>query len=187
MQQYNDDWRQKRKLVSQEFTATAVPKYHVMQEKQARLLVQNLVKDPSTFVPELQLYVSHSSPCFFYLMFLNGQTDRFYDFSCNIRVLPRIHRGSPFPARPFKYGGLHPLCHPWKLSRGHFPKPSVIRDLFDNSETQSCLVKYVPSWFPGAGFKKYATVCRKRFQDATWVPFLWSKKALVSSLFSSLT
>lgn len=55
--QYGDDWRQQRKLVAQEFSAGIVPKYYAMQEQQARLLAQNLVKDPSTLVPEIKLYV----------------------------------------------------------------------------------------------------------------------------------
>lgn len=61
MQQYNDDWRQKRKLVSQEFTPAVVHKYHAIQEKQARLLVQNLVKDSSKLVAEIKLYVFYPS------------------------------------------------------------------------------------------------------------------------------
>lgn len=60
LMKYNDDWRQQRKIVAQEFTPAIVPRYHGMQEKQARLLIRNLAKDPSIFIPELKLYVSFS-------------------------------------------------------------------------------------------------------------------------------
>lgn len=47
--------------MAQEFTSAAVPKYHLIQEKQIRLLVQNLVKHPNMFDQELELCDSFPS------------------------------------------------------------------------------------------------------------------------------
>ena len=33
------------------------------------------------------------------------------------------------------------------------------------------IVKYVPSWFPGAGFKLFGEDCRKRCEDVGEIPF----------------
>jgi hypothetical protein len=42
------------------------------------------------------------------------------------------------------------------------------------------LVKHVPEWFPGAGFKRKARIWRKSLTDMNVVPFEAAKLALVS-------
>jgi hypothetical protein len=42
-------------------------------------------------------------------------------------------------------------------------------------------VKYLPEWFPGAGFKRKAKAWRKRVLDMPTKPFQFVKKELVSS------
>ena len=39
-------------------------------------------------------------------------------------------------------------------------------------------VKYVPEWFPGAGFKAFARVARKNLDDSINPPFQHVKKSL---------
>ncbi|KAJ7844085.1 putative monooxygenase [Mycena olivaceomarginata] len=57
LQPYNDNWRQQRKLVAQEFGSSAVRHYHPFQEAEARKLVHGLVDDPTTLPRQTQLRI----------------------------------------------------------------------------------------------------------------------------------
>ena len=39
-------------------------------------------------------------------------------------------------------------------------------------------VKYIPEWFPGAGFKRFARLTRKGLEDSMDHPFQYVKEAL---------
>ena len=41
------------------------------------------------------------------------------------------------------------------------------------------VVRYIPDWFPGAGFKQMAREFRKTFQELVDVPFEFVKKQMV--------
>lgn len=46
-----------------------------------------------------------------------------------------------------------------------------------------CLtVKHLPSWFPGAGFKRKAAVWKAQIEEGADAPFQWMKDRLVSNL-----
>ncbi len=55
MQSCNEKWRKQRRLVSQNFSQSNVPKYYNIQEKAAAALILKLADDPSNFIPDLQL------------------------------------------------------------------------------------------------------------------------------------
>lgn len=42
------------------------------------------------------------------------------------------------------------------------------------------LVRYTPSWLPGAGFKRQALSWKKRFDSIMDIPFTWAKNQIVS-------
>jgi hypothetical protein len=44
-------------------------------------------------------------------------------------------------------------------------------------------VKYLPEWFPGAGFQKKAKIWKKIVLDMPNVPFQFVKKQLVSIIY----
>ena len=39
------------------------------------------------------------------------------------------------------------------------------------------IVKYVPEWFPGAGFKTFARIAKKNIDDSITPPFLYVKES----------
>jgi hypothetical protein len=43
------------------------------------------------------------------------------------------------------------------------------------------IVRYIPEWFPGGGFKKKARVWKKGWLDSAIIPFKEASKAFVSS------
>ena len=47
------------------------------------------------------------------------------------------------------------------------------------SDLSSCTVRYVPAWFPGAEFKRYAKRVGAKMAEMEHVPFNWAKKQIV--------
>ena len=47
-------------------------------------------------------------------------------------------------------------------------------------------MRYIPSWFPGAGFKRYSVEWKKLIEDFVNEPFEDCKQKIVSSLQSLL-
>lgn len=58
LQPYGENWRKQRRLVAQDFGQTMAPRYHSLQEKEARILVRNILKDPGNLVSQIKLYVT---------------------------------------------------------------------------------------------------------------------------------
>ncbi|KAF7375471.1 putative monooxygenase [Mycena sanguinolenta] len=57
LQSYNENWRQQRKIVAQDFSPSAVRRYCSLQETEARKLVHGLLDDPSTLANQTQLRI----------------------------------------------------------------------------------------------------------------------------------
>jgi hypothetical protein len=45
------------------------------------------------------------------------------------------------------------------------------------------ILKYVPSWIPGAGFKRHALECRKQLVSMLETPFAEMKRRMVGGIF----
>jgi len=58
LQPYGENWRKQRRLVAQDFGQTMAPRYHSLQEKEARILVRNILKNPGNLVSQIKLYVT---------------------------------------------------------------------------------------------------------------------------------
>lgn len=52
---YGENWRKQRRLIAQDFGLSSTPKYYPLQEKEAAILVRNLLKDPSSLVEQIKL------------------------------------------------------------------------------------------------------------------------------------
>lgn len=52
MLSYNDQWRKQRKIVAQSFNASMVPRYHAIQEHEARVLALGILQRPETLVSQ---------------------------------------------------------------------------------------------------------------------------------------
>jgi len=54
---YGENWRKQRRLIAQDFGLSSTPKYYPLQEKEAAILVRNLLKDPSSLVEQIKLRI----------------------------------------------------------------------------------------------------------------------------------
>ncbi|KAF7375472.1 putative monooxygenase [Mycena sanguinolenta] len=57
LQPYNENWRQQRKIVAQDFSPSEVCRYYSLQETEARKLVHGLLDDPNTLARQTQLRI----------------------------------------------------------------------------------------------------------------------------------
>jgi len=78
------------------------------------------------------------------------------------------------------------LAHKWRLLEisGWSLFPSVRQVFFSSclicSETSFFIVRFLPGWFPGAGFKRFAKNAGKELSRIECIPFDWAKKTIVS-------
>ncbi|CAA7262455.1 unnamed protein product [Cyclocybe aegerita] len=57
LQPYNDNWRKQRRLIAQDFAQSNTPRYYSLQEKEARILVRNILKNPSSLFSEVKMRI----------------------------------------------------------------------------------------------------------------------------------
>ncbi|KAJ6477618.1 putative monooxygenase [Mycena sanguinolenta] len=57
LQSYNENWRQQRKIIAQDFSPNGVTRYYPLQERESRKLAHGLLNDPSTLTSQTQLRV----------------------------------------------------------------------------------------------------------------------------------
>ncbi|KDR73159.1 hypothetical protein GALMADRAFT_722618 [Galerina marginata CBS 339.88] len=57
LQPYGDNWRKQRRLIAQDFSQSMTPRYHSLQEKEAAILVRNLLKDSSSLLEQVKLRI----------------------------------------------------------------------------------------------------------------------------------
>ncbi|KAJ7745430.1 putative monooxygenase [Mycena maculata] len=86
MKPYGDVWRQQRKLVAQDFSQSAITRYHSVQETEARKLVRSLLEDPSTLFDQLKLRVGTIIIRVTYGYYLTGQQDPFLTAPIEVMV-----------------------------------------------------------------------------------------------------
>ncbi|KAJ6477564.1 putative monooxygenase [Mycena sanguinolenta] len=55
LQPYNENWRQQRKIIAQDFNPSGVTRYYPLQETESRKLVRGLLDNPSTLTSQTQL------------------------------------------------------------------------------------------------------------------------------------
>ena len=55
MQNYGEKFRKQRRMVSKGFSVAKVPQYYGLQEKEATVLINNLLKNPKALFPEVHL------------------------------------------------------------------------------------------------------------------------------------
>ncbi|CAA7262429.1 unnamed protein product [Cyclocybe aegerita] len=57
LQPYGDNWRRQRRLVAQDFAQSNTPRYYSLQEREARILVRNIMDTPSSLVSQIKLRI----------------------------------------------------------------------------------------------------------------------------------
>ncbi|KAJ6477574.1 cytochrome P450 [Mycena sanguinolenta] len=57
LQSYNENWRQQRKIIAQDFSPSGVTRYYALQETESRNLVRGLLDNSSTLTSQIQLRV----------------------------------------------------------------------------------------------------------------------------------
>ncbi|KAF7371203.1 putative monooxygenase [Mycena sanguinolenta] len=141
----HDNWRQQRKIVTQDLGPRMLPRYYAFQEAEARLLAKNAIDDPGQ---------------------LEGLVKRRIG-----TIIIRIAYGHYVSAND------DPFLTLGKASMDIFNRASApgvwLVDLMP-------VLKYLPSWLPGAGFITTAQGWREIVHKAAWDTYMWSKRSYES-------
>ncbi|KAJ7109599.1 putative monooxygenase [Mycena crocata] len=127
LQPYGENWRQQRKIVSQEFSQVAITRHYPLQESEARKLTCGLVNDPSSLHRQLQLRLGTIIIQVTYGHYLSGDNDPFLttpltamvnftkctiagawtvDFMPMLQYLPKWMPGAGFLTTAAKWGQI---------------------------------------------------------------------------------
>ncbi|KIJ43059.1 hypothetical protein M422DRAFT_98165, partial [Sphaerobolus stellatus SS14] len=74
---YGEAWRQQRKLISHGFSQAMLPRYYSLQEKEARILVRNLLENPNTLFPQTKLRIATIITRLTYGYYIKDENDPF--------------------------------------------------------------------------------------------------------------
>ncbi|KIJ29218.1 hypothetical protein M422DRAFT_188789 [Sphaerobolus stellatus SS14] len=77
LQPYGENWRQQRKLIAQAFGQASIPRCYSLQEKEAQILIKNVLKDPSSLFTQIKLRIGVIIIRVTYGYYVKDETDPF--------------------------------------------------------------------------------------------------------------
>ncbi|KAJ7928089.1 cytochrome P450 [Mycena leptocephala] len=141
-----DRWRHHRRMFQQHFRRDMSRNYRPIQMKKVHALLRGLLSTPQEFRDLLKTRVSDSESAAIIMSIVYG-----YD------VQPYNDRFVTISENAVK-----------KISESFFPGAMAVNTF--------PLLRYLPSWFPGAGFQRFAAECRQLTQEMRGVPFGFAKQ-----------
>ncbi|KAF8761884.1 cytochrome P450 [Rhizoctonia solani] len=160
---YGDAWRNTRRMMNNWLNGRAVTKYYSQQERQARLLVQELAAlsgspQPFAEVKHELLYTMASS--MFQLVYgyeLQGKRDMYLEKARTIT--DNANGAAMFTSKSSDLASLSS----WLTTHTDF-----LVNIFP-------VLVHVPDWLPGAGWKRTAREWRSLKEEAINSPYEWTK------------
>ena len=137
---YGETWRKQRREIHKFFSITAAVRWNGVQESGARKLLALLLEDPQHFSEHAELYVR----CFYRCT-----------LSCSTLILPSISAIGSTSLR-VTYGRSPKNRHDEALALAVEGTTIVPQSLVPGKYLVESfpMLKYIPPWFPGAGFKR---------------------------------
>ncbi|KAJ7034658.1 putative monooxygenase [Mycena alexandri] len=77
LQPYNDNWRQQRKILTQDLGPRMIPRYHTFKEGEARLLTKSILDEPSNLEHLIKLRIAAIILRITYGHYISADTDPF--------------------------------------------------------------------------------------------------------------
>ncbi|KAF8554406.1 cytochrome P450 [Imleria badia] len=156
---YNDRWRLHRRLFHQAFRPEAALNYHPVQLQKARDLILNLLETPENYIAHVQTHSTSVIMAVVYGYDIARRDDPI------VNVVDRAVNLAVTSIRPEVAAFL-----------GFFPfrKSSSVVDVVATS------VRYIPTWFPGASFKRSAVLSQKYAVDMVEMPFHFVQESLAA-------
>lgn len=178
-QPYGDTWRKHRTLYNEQLHSAAIAQFESLQVNSVKDLLRILLDSPENVVGHLRQYV----PSHYFSNLSHGYRNN----SMAAKIVVNFTYGYEIqavndPLVKFIESNLvafFKATRPGAYLVDSFPiRVSLLFEL-QGSLTWTCLVKYIPAWFPGAGFKKEAKEVRARVNQTRDVPFRDVKHQLV--------
>lgn len=168
---YGGRWKERRKLFQQHFHPQNTESYQPKELEHVHKLLKRLHDSPEKFIEHIRQYVC--SPRLHSFLLLFGRLTSVSAVSVIGALTITIAYGldikpSKDPYIEYAEKGVAAIAA--AAAPGAFLVDAIP------------LLKYVPSWFPGAGFKRKAHEWRKWTRAMVEVPFRDAEKAVVSGL-----
>lgn len=160
---YGDDWRRRRRIFQQTFKKNASLKYHPIQTRKIHKMLQSLLETPEDFIMHYKTQVHAAYQGSLFIDTVNSAAAAI--------VMSAIYGHDISPTNDY-FVSLSEAALA-KLDLSVFPGANLVNTF--------PILQYIPSWFPGAGFKKFAKETRALTQDMQDVPFEIVKKKIVSN------
>jgi hypothetical protein len=161
MMPYGERWRKCRRMLHAHVHYGMVPRYEGTVERRVREFAQGLMKDPSHLPERVRESFGGTIMKLLYGYDITGKDDPY------IGAAEGVLHYLNLAGIPGRY--LVDIFSPCEWN--------VIR--FQSLLIKLLAVKYVPSWFPGAGFQKDAELTRRLHVKARNDPMEYVKKTIV--------
>ena len=181
---YGTSWRQHRKVFHQYFYPNAAAEYIPKQLSEARKTLLRIVERPEEFRDHIRLYVSLDSMGPFILFLPSYFSASILNIVYGIKVdenknMDFVHCGETAMQGATIAGVPGAFLVDILPIRRWFPLQRLL-NVTDRKYTRLiAIVKYVPSWFPGAKFKKTAMYYRRYVLKLVDAPEEFVKNELV--------
>ncbi|KAG2041576.1 cytochrome P450 [Suillus americanus] len=160
---YGDRWRLHRRMFHQAFRQAEIPTYHASQLRSAHKMLFNFLQDPGNYPSHVKMFSASFILSIVYDYEATAKDDSiFHVMDKYIKlIVEALTPGATvvmetFPFRMFTY-------------------PTIACGYISTA----VLVLQLPSWFPGAKFKRASLECLKAAHDVKEIPFQDVKERMV--------
>ncbi|KAI0069044.1 cytochrome P450 [Artomyces pyxidatus] len=161
---YSDQWRAQRKILHHSLNATASATYHPMHLAKVELVLRSLYLDPEAYLGHIRHYAASMAMLIAYGYDVDPKEDRLVDVA---EKAVNMISNAMFPgAMAVNAVPMRSSSHLCILS-----PPRLILSTLD-------VVRHLPDWFPGTGFKQYAKQCMALTTEMWEAPFAFAKRSI---------
>ncbi|KAJ7259513.1 cytochrome P450 [Mycena haematopus] len=155
---HGDRWRQHRRMFQQHFRQDISRNYHPIQMKKIRQLLLGLLSSPQEFKEHLR------TRAIYYFLLLKADNN---SVRLAAAIIMAIVYGYEVQPSNDRFVAISENAVK-KLSDSFFPGAVAVNTF--------PILRYLPLWMPGAGFKHFAAECRQLTNEMREVPFDFVKQ-----------
>ncbi|KAI0060304.1 cytochrome P450 [Artomyces pyxidatus] len=154
---YNDEWRAQRRIFHQSMNVKAVTVHCPIQLAKVEILLRNIYAHPENLVEHIRHYAASVALAVAYGYDIEPENDYFVEIA---EKAVNMFSSSIFP------GSMVVNALPIRMS------------LLGSAGLGQTLIRHLPEWLPGTGFKTYARECLVMSTEMMEAPFAFAKRSI---------
>ena len=181
---YGSQWRRQRKMFHQFFNSSTVEAYQPSQLSEARKFLVKLLDSPEQFMGHIRRFAHSNLPILIYS----------YDFVIRNVSATILRATYGIDEKKANCDYIHEVEECMQAVTDALTPGAYLVESIPQRECSNCLsrfrpyllstktVKYVPEWFPGAGFKSFAKYWKGKLHNLKDSMYQSAKEAAVNSV-----